>query len=392
MTSRLRLAKLAGVPTSHHARAIALTVFAALPGCGVSFASDGPPRAQHPPSTVIRAVHFDLASLQSFADGSDNWAITWAADDHQYATWGDGGGFGGSDRDGRVPLGVARIEGGARRYRGVNVHGGVAPGRPATLGGKAYGILALGSVLYLWQSGDGSEASAFGGQRLWRSSDGAASWLPTDVARDAEHRIFAPTFLQAGRAYGDAPDAYVYTYAPEWTQDLWEVQRPGRIHLMRAARDAISENSGWQYFAGLGGDGARWTHDPAERVAVFEDAQNGVMRTSAIYQPALGRYLLVVQQVSRFRERDGHIGIYEAPARWGPWSTVLFASPWRLGLQNGSKSVFWNFSAKWTSADGRSFVLVYTGPGADAWGSVEGHFDVDLSSRRERAAAANPPR
>lgn len=51
-------------------------------------------KAPYPPSPVITAVAFDFASRDRRAPGSDNWPITWADDDHQYAAWGDGGGFG----------------------------------------------------------------------------------------------------------------------------------------------------------------------------------------------------------------------------------------------------------------------------------------------------------
>jgi hypothetical protein len=85
---------------------------------------------------------------------------------------------------------------------------------------------------------------------------------------------------------------------------------------------------------------------------------------------------LATQQVSRFQSSNGHIGVYDAPEPWGPWTTVLLANTWTLGLQNGSKTVFWNFSNKWLSTDGKSFVMVYTGPGSDSWGSVEGTFEV----------------
>ena len=112
------------------------------------------------------------------------------------------------------------------------------------------------------------------------------------------------------------------------------------------------------------------------------------MRTSVIHNPGIGRYILVAQQVTRHKDlngRRGHVGIYEAPEPWGPWSTVLFDHPWDVGahphLQNdmypgAAKTVFYNFSPKWWSEDGRKFVMVYTGPGGDQWGTVEGAFSI----------------
>ena len=117
-----------------------------------------------------------------------------------------------------------------------------------------------------------------------------------------------------------------------------------------------------------------WSKDVNQRGSVFRDA-NGVMRISANYNNGLQSYFLITQQVTRFRE-NGHIGIYEAEQPWGPWRTVLFANPWELGLQTGKKSVYWNFSNKWTSKDGKRFSLVYTGPGSDSFGVVSGRFVI----------------
>ena len=91
----------------------------------------------YPPSPVINGIGFDWSTHVRMAQGSDNWPVTWAADDHQYTTWGDGGGFGGSNQDGRVSLGVARIEGSASSYRGVNVWGGKDAHQPAQFTGQS---------------------------------------------------------------------------------------------------------------------------------------------------------------------------------------------------------------------------------------------------------------
>ncbi len=75
-------------------------------------------------STRIVGIEFDWTTLVTRAPGSDNWPLTWCEDDHQYTSWGDGGGFGGTNRDGRVSLGFARIEGDYPGFVGVNVWGG----------------------------------------------------------------------------------------------------------------------------------------------------------------------------------------------------------------------------------------------------------------------------
>ncbi len=67
--------------------------------------SAGPP---YPASSVITGMSLDWSTHERFALGSDNWQLTWADDDNQYGAWGDGGGFGGSNSDGRVGLGFGR--------------------------------------------------------------------------------------------------------------------------------------------------------------------------------------------------------------------------------------------------------------------------------------------
>lgn len=339
--------------------------------------SDG---AAFPPSPAISGIIFDYSSRQIHAPGSDNWAITWAGDDHQYAVWGDGGGFDGSNADGRVSMGVARIEGSSAGYTGTNIWGGDNAENRAEFEGKAYGILGIGDELYLWRSGDGSEGSAFRFQELYRSDDAAAHWEFAGVAYTADDfsagtGFFAPTFLQYGRGYAGARDTYVYIYAPERIDFDWEVQIPGEIALIRVPEDALGDRGQYEYFTGIDANGRpTWSAELGERQPVFRDTRNGIMRTSVSYNPGLGRYLLITQQVSRLKDKDGHIGIYDAPTPWGPWTTVLFANPWDIGLQTGSKTVFWNFSNKWLSADGKRFVLVYTGPGSDELGTLSGTF------------------
>ncbi len=102
------------------------------------------------PSPVIGRVEFAWSTHKRLAEGSDNWPTTWADDGNLYTAWGDGGGFGGSNSAGRVTLGVARVEGDASSYTGANVWGEHQSEHPAQFGGKSYGIISVGGVLYMW--------------------------------------------------------------------------------------------------------------------------------------------------------------------------------------------------------------------------------------------------
>ncbi len=99
--------------TSLTSAILTATAFAGSPS--VHAACEGQPQNPHfkniAQSPVITAIEFNHQSHRREAAGSDNWPVTWAVDGHLYATWGDGGGFGGSNQKGRVSFGTARIEG-----------------------------------------------------------------------------------------------------------------------------------------------------------------------------------------------------------------------------------------------------------------------------------------
>ena len=346
---------------------IGLACASLLVACGGS-AHAAEARPPYPASPVIAGVTWDFASRVRRAPGSDNWPITWAAHGHQYTAWGDGGGFGGTNSDGRVSLGVARIEGPRDHYTGHNVWGGKNAAHPARFGGKSYGIIALGGVLYMWVQ-PGSGTTNYEEARLCRSGDGGATWEKARWAFTKAERLIAPTFCQFGRGYAGARDDYVYCHAVRLQDDSGNVQRPGQIDLMRVPKDSLMDRSRYQFSAGLDAEGqAVWTQEIAARRPVLEDA-NGVGRCFSVsYNPGLRRYLLCTEHGEPYQ---GNLGIFDAPGPWGPWTTVGYYRNWG----NLGSNFHWNFSNKWLSADGTGFVLIFTGIGAnDAWNTVRGRF------------------
>src|SRR4029077_12638715 len=122
-----------------------------------------PSQPPYPPSAVIEGIDWDFDHRVRQAPGSDLWPMTWAADDNLYTAWGDGGGFGGTNSDGRASLGFARIEGPAERFRATNVWGGKNCERAGTFGGKVGALLSVDTTLY-----------AVGG--VWRGRSGLKTW------------------------------------------------------------------------------------------------------------------------------------------------------------------------------------------------------------------------
>jgi hypothetical protein len=323
-------------------------------------------------------VTFNAGSHLRAAQGSDNWPATWSNDGHQYAIWGDGGGFGGNESIGRASLGVARIEGDGRNYRGVNRYGGKGAECQSRITGKSHGApLSIGGVLYAWIT-PGSGAGGFDSFTLHRSSNKGCVWTPLDVtftrARDG---IGYGSFVQFGRDNSSALDAYVYTIATEviTTSSLDVVQRPGRVMLVRVPALSIEDRGAYEFFAGLDSTGQpEWSTNPADRFAIYEDLDGVGPFPQMTFVPGLQRMVYTNQHGSGSGAAASQslLTMAEAPHPWGPWSVFHHAR----FLPQIERSVFqWNFAPKWFRNGGREFTLIFSGDGAnDSWNTVDGVF------------------
>ena len=356
--------------------------------CGVLFASCVPTHTSpYPNSRVVSDIRFDWPTHERRAPGSDNWPITWAVDNHQYTAWGDGGGFGGTNKDGRVSLGVARIEGDRNSYTGFNVWGGGNPENTATFGGKSYGILSVAGVLYMWVS-PGSGATSYREARLYKSADHGASWMAANWAFVKDDGVILPTFLEFKQNYREARDDFVYVYANYFKEpavpsvrDTLRVHKPGEIALMRVLKHRIMDRSAYEFFAGLdSGKDPMWTRDIKLRKPVFADPNGVGWNTSVSYNPGIVRYLLATEHTQTYK---GNLGIFDAPEPWGPWTTVAYIGSFGIP-QIEPTTFFWNFSNKWLSQDGKNFVLIFTGVRSnDSWNTVRGTFSVHRKDSNE---------
>jgi hypothetical protein len=342
-----------------------------------------PPSAPPPPSgnatsAVITGVTFDASSHRREAQGSDNWPLTWADDDNQYAIWGDGGGFGGSEDDGRASLGVARIEGGRGGYSGVNRYGGKSGECQSSIDGKAHGAPAsIGGVLYAWIT-PASGAAGYEEFTLHRSNDKGCAWTQLDVSfvRASDHISYG-SFVQFGKDNGAAQDAYVYTVATEIaeTSSLDIVQRPGRVMLVRVPATSIEDRGAYEFFAGLDSSGEpQWTTNAADRSAIYEDPDGVGPFPQMSFVPGLDRMVYTNQHGagSGVEASQSLLTMAEAPRPWGPW-TVFFHDRFVPEIEH---SVFqWNFAPKWFRNGGREFTLVFSGTGGnDSWNTIDGAF------------------
>lgn len=328
----------------------------------------------YPSSERITGIEFDAEHRRTEALGSDIWPITWADDDRQYAAFGDGGGFGGSNQIGRVSMGVARVSGDLDGYRGRNVWGGRDAERPATMTGKGTGIICVDGTLHMWVGRPKLMAET----GLATSTDHGRTWRVADWHWTMHDRVSAGTFVNCGRDHAAAPDDYVYSCftrieTTEVRDRGWIYERPGRLDLARVPRDRLLDRSAWSWFAGMDDEHEpRWTSNIADRRPAFEDP-NGIKIASMCYQPALELYLLTYSP----RDNAGNFALFESRHPWGPWHEVAYLRERPLFLPpqpNGRVSTF-HFSPKWWSPDGTRFGLVFN-VGDDAWNTVPGRLTL----------------
>ena len=334
----------------------------------------------YPPSTAIVGVSYCWGSgacgqLLNLAQGSDNWPITWADNGHQYTSWGDGGGFGSSGSGGsdRVSLGFGRVQGGATSYVGINVWGGKSHENPATFGGKAYGLLSVGTVMYSMVT-PGSNQQGYDTTTVAFSNDHSATWVKSPWRWVKSQGVAFPTLLNFGQGYAGARDNYIYAYFidPQDTGSLG-IQTPGHIWLARVLKTEVLTEASWQWYTGTAGGMAgtpTWGVNTA-KTPVFQDLTNGVgWCLSVSYNAGLQRYLLSTENTQSFA---GRFGLFDAPNPWGPWTTVEYfhTTGWHTG-HDATDAFYRGYANKWASPDGVNFMLVYSGN--DEWNAVSGTF------------------
>jgi len=278
------------------------------------------------------------------ARGSDNWPVTWADDGHLYAAYGDGWGFE-PKVQGKLSLGLARVEGPAEAFRGVNIRSptGEQTGDGAS-GRKASGMLSVDGVLYMLVRNAGLS------QLAW-SKDHGRTW--TWAHWRFREGFACPTFLNFGRDYAGARDEYVYVYS----FDAASAYKPSdRMVLARVPKGRIADRAAYEFFVKLDGSGRpTWSTDIRRRGAVFEH-KGRCYRSGVSYNAPLKRFLWVQVLGGRDTRLKGGLGIYDAPEPWGPWTKVHFTEKWDVGPGESA-----SFPTKWMSRDGRTVHLVFSG-------------------------------
>lgn len=297
------------------------------------------------PSPVIRTIQWaPRASIIRRAEGSDNWPLTWADDDHLYTAYGDGRGFR-PYRSEKLSLALARVEGSPPALQGVNLPAPTLEARgDGRHGPKASGLLMVEGILYLWAR------NVHNSQLAWSRDHGRTwTWADWKFTRS----FGCPTFLNFGRDYAGARDDFVYVYSPD-SDDAYT--RADRFVLARVPKHRITERAAYEFFVRSDAAGQPvWSPHLEQRGAVFAKP-GGCYRCSVSYHPGLKRYLWCQTGPGADTRFAGGFAIYDASEPWGPWSLAFQTAEWDVGPGETQ-----HLPTKWMDPAAESLFMVFSG-------------------------------
>lgn len=319
-------------------------------------------------SDVIQGVVWDQGSKIQFGQGSDQWPMTWAFDDQLYASWGDGMGWVLQANEEKKSMGVTRIAGHPPVLSATDTWG-VGPGSSF---GKPDALVAFDKKIFMfWTNGD---------SRFDHDSYSAVSLDSGKTWKLGQERIFryAPAgfrvrgICQFGKDYQGAPDNFLYIY--------FAFNRHPDIYLAKVEKENIFNGGAYQWFEYIKEDGtASWTPDFQKKSVVLHDNNAYLWHLGICYNPGLKRYLLTKPHFAAHDNRHdvladiSGLGIFDAPAPWGPWTTVFYQNDFL------DKYVKFNYliPVKFLSKDGKKFWLCWSGwPEYDNVNFIKGEFKV----------------
>ena len=294
------------------------------------------------PSAALSLKELGEPVRRDDLDG-DNWPLTWADDDQTYACYGDGWGCRPMDPKTKLNTGIVRIQGAPPDFTGEEVKIPWFGGGAQDPNMKGVGMLCVGGTVYhtlRYQAGRTEPRDQLWSALIWSSDHGKTWEGGTRYAERAEEmawlfqeedRAFSqPTFLQAGKDYGDAPDEFVYAYSPREGRR----RRNDHLELARVPRDKVRERGAYEFFIGFAdADRPAWSREIGKRVPVLAFPEH-VGGGDVVYLPGMKRFLVVTCAAwHRNEERASELVVLDAPQPWGPWTTVGMVSAWGTGLK-----------------------------------------------------------
>jgi hypothetical protein len=383
---------------------------------GTDFGDPLVARIRVQPRQIHSLKRLDDTTLRLGGNG-DNWHMTWARDDKQYAGLCDGLGWPG------MPQAFYNSRLLAVVGDPPEVKFEFLPDYPELLNrGEnrelcryyGFGILSIGDSIYQFLSTPNrpftEPDSRFVGAKLiyspdlgrtWHNQDGSTPvrWERWEEKSKKNMAFFEEdsdafsllTVLQMGKDYEHNRDGYVYVYAPNGSVE----GKMNQLVMFRAAKDRIIDRGAYEFFAGRNSDGsARWSDRIEDRAPVCTFPAGWVNRKpnayawhpSVVYYAPLKLYLMANWGMGQSPDgewfaKPSYLGFWTAPEPWGPWTQVHEETAWTPGGDANARAYQPQIAPRWIADDGRSFWLVWTDfqtvPGASApWGRPYYAFNV----------------
>jgi hypothetical protein len=347
-------------------------------------------------TTITGLQRLEDTTIRAGGNG-DNWHMTWASDDRQYAGLCDGKGW--ADVPGYTGMSYnARIYG----INGDPPHIAFEhlPGYPDLYSEAfpnfsryyGFGILALDERIIQFLSTPNHPFSLpdprFVGAKLiyspdlgrtWRNQDGSpVRWEPWEERTRENMAFFCEpgdafsllTVLQMGRNYRDNPDGYVYVYAPNGNTE----GTMNQLVMFRVRRERVLERPAYEFFAARNPDGsAEWTADINAR-GIVHTFPSGWVNTqvhpyawhpSVVYNAPLGVYLMANWGMGCAPDgmwfgKPSYLGFWTASRPWGPWTQIHEETAWMPAGDPEARAYQPQIAPRWIAPDGKSFWLVWT--------------------------------
>ena len=326
----------------------------------------------------------------------DNWHMSWASDDKQYAGLCDGHGWPGmpqADYNSRLyaicgtPPQV-QFEYLAAYPDLVNCWTSRECSRYYN-----FGILARDGKIYQFLSTPNrpftEPAPRFAGAKLIFSPDNGRTWCNQDGSspvrweaweeRSRANMVFFEepgdafsllTVLQMGQNYRYNRDGFVYVFAPNGSTE----GRMNQLVMFRVPAARILERAAYEYFVTRDSRGeAEWSADIERRGAVHIFPAGWVnlhvhpyaWHPSVAYYAPLGLYLMANWGMGcgpggEWFGKPSYLGFWTAPQPWGPWTQVHEETAWMPADDRGARAYQPQIAPKWIAPDGKSFWLVWT--------------------------------
>ena len=317
-------------------------------------------------SQVIEGVEWYPDTHLSAAADSDLFPTTWGADGKIYTAWGDGRGFTSSRRR---SYGISTIEGTPPNltfndiYQGPNGAGN----------GKIIDLISVQGVLYAtYNSQDNKWPDVT--YKIFKSPDNGKTWIQLPWNWPSGKGTFEPRrFLHKGQDFQNDLDHYFYIYGRK-------AYEPENFYLVRVPVKEIENERAYRFLSGFkNGREPVWSSSQARMKPIFTDtnASEFILNSFCVqYLESIDRYVAVTSHGGA-----GQIGIFDAAAPWGPWTTVAYYEEW-LGMSGGI-FLSMSFPEKWIRKDDLAFWAVFSvhGPPTpdiyhDRFNLVKGRFKL----------------